>query len=276
MDDEGMICESLEPLILKYKPRFIYVNPDFQNPTGIVMSMKRRKALLSLSHKYKLPVIEEDAASEIRFEGVRIPSLKALDKGNNVIFIYSFALTFAPGIRRRLFWRQNPDQKPELYRFNPLISLDSISQQLLSSLFEKGYLSEKSEKYLYGLYGKKGSDVRLSAGCSCHGPGISQACRRRNLWCNWRRISIPSGIHKVNGKGRILHTGNIFYLKGSNGDSYIRRIFPTPASCRSRKGFKFSGSHSGKQGSGYGKRGRAGQLMLRKSERGSDNLMLQS
>ncbi len=108
MDDEGMICESLEPLILKYKPRFIYVNPDFQNPTGIVMSMKRRKALLSLSHKYKLPVIEEDAASEIRFEGVRIPSLKALDKGNNVIFIYSFALTFAPGIRRRLFWRTKP------------------------------------------------------------------------------------------------------------------------------------------------------------------------
>ena len=53
------------------------------------MSLHRRKALLSISQKYKLPIIEEDGASEIRFEGIHIPSLKALDKGNTVIYIYS-------------------------------------------------------------------------------------------------------------------------------------------------------------------------------------------
>jgi hypothetical protein len=50
MDEEGVICECLETLILKYNPRFIYVNPDYQNPTGVVMSLNRRKALLALAH----------------------------------------------------------------------------------------------------------------------------------------------------------------------------------------------------------------------------------
>ncbi len=98
MDEEGMICENLGPLIETHKPRFIYVNSSYHNPTGIGMSMERKKRLLELSYQYRVPLIEEDEASELFFEGDRIPSLKSMDPGENVIYMYSFSLTMVPGV----------------------------------------------------------------------------------------------------------------------------------------------------------------------------------
>lgn len=240
MDEEGMICESLEPLILKYKPRFIYVNPDFQNPTGIVMSLKRRKALLSLSHKYKLPVIEEDAASEIRFEGVRIPSLKALDKGNNVIFIYSFALTFAPGIRMAFILADKTLIRSLSYIVSiRLISLDSISQQLLSSYIEKGIYQRNLRNICTDYMEKRDLMCNCLQEAAAMGLEYHKPAGGVYLWCRLtpdidsRRVYIKS-----TGKGVSFIPGNIFYLKGSKGDSYIRLNFSYPSKLQIEKGIQ--------------------------------------
>ena len=60
--------------------------------------MERKKRLLELSYQYRVPLIEEDEASELFFEGDRIPSLKSMDPGENVIYMYSFSLTMVPGV----------------------------------------------------------------------------------------------------------------------------------------------------------------------------------
>ena len=91
-------CVSETALIETHKPRFIYVNSSYHNPTGIGMSMERKKRLLELSYQYRVPLIEEDEASELFFEGERIPSLKSMDPGENVIYMYSFSLTMVPGV----------------------------------------------------------------------------------------------------------------------------------------------------------------------------------
>lgn len=240
MDEDGIICDSLESLILKYQPKFIYVNPDFQNPTGIVMSLNRRKALLALSYKYKLPVIEEDASSEIRFEGVRIPSLKALDKGNNVIFIYSFALTFAPGIRMAFVLADKTLIKSLSYIVSiRLISLDSISQKLLSSYIEKG-IYQRNLRNICADYKEK-RDLMCACleeagplGLEFHKPtgGVY-------LWC---RLATDIDFHqlyvKTTEKGVSFIPGNVFYLKGSKGDSYIRLNFSYPSKLQIEKGIK--------------------------------------
>lgn len=98
MDDEGMICEYLEPLIELHKPKFIYINCSYHNPTGVVLSMQRRKKLLELSYKYRLPIVEDDEASELFFGSRQMPSLKSMDPGQNVIYMHSFALTMVPGV----------------------------------------------------------------------------------------------------------------------------------------------------------------------------------
>ena len=241
MDDDGILCDSLECLILKYNPKFIYVNPDFQNPTGIVMSLSRRKALLSLSHKYKLPIIEEDASSEIRFEGVRIPSLKALDKGNNVIFIYSFALTFAPGIRMAFVLADKTLIKSLSYIVSiRLISLDSISQKLLSSYIEKGIYQRNLRNICVDYKEKR--DLM----CSC----LEEEARALGLdyrkpiggvylWC---KLAPDIDYHQLNvrttEKGVSFIPGNIFYIKGSKGDNYIRLNFSYPTKLQIENGIR--------------------------------------
>ncbi|HVI41365.1 MAG TPA: PLP-dependent aminotransferase family protein [Anaerovoracaceae bacterium] len=240
MDEEGIICGSLEPLILKHNPKFIYVNPDFQNPTGIVMSLNRRKALLSLSHKYKLPIIEEDASSEIRFEGIKIPSLKTLDKGNNVIFIYSFALTFAPGIRMAFVLADKTLIKSLSYIVSiRLISLDSISQKMLSSYIEKGIYQRNLRNICVDYMEKRDLmcdclEEARSLGLDFHKPSGGVY-----LWCrlapdvDYRQLYL-----KTTERGVSFIPGNVFYLKGSKGDSYIRLNFSYPSKLQIVKGIK--------------------------------------
>ena len=77
MDHDGMLIDQLEDNVKKYKPKFIYAVSTFQNPTGITMSMDRRKALIEIATKYNVPIIEDNPYKDIRFSGEDVPSLKA-------------------------------------------------------------------------------------------------------------------------------------------------------------------------------------------------------
>lgn len=82
------------------QPKFIYVVPDFQNPSGITMSLEKRQALLSLGKKYEIPIVEDSPYRELRYRGENIPSIFSLDKNQgNVIGIYTFSKILCPGIR---------------------------------------------------------------------------------------------------------------------------------------------------------------------------------
>ena len=77
----------------------VYVIPNFSNPSGVVLSLDRRKALLHLASKYDFLIFEDDPYGELRFEGSPLPSLKSMDNENRVIHIRSFSKTFTPGFR---------------------------------------------------------------------------------------------------------------------------------------------------------------------------------
>ena len=99
-DIKGME-EGITDLVQKgITPKFIYVVPDFQNPSGITMSLKKRKALLALCEEYKIPIVEDSPYRELRYRGQDIPSLYTLDDNKgNVIGIYTFSKIFNPGLR---------------------------------------------------------------------------------------------------------------------------------------------------------------------------------
>jgi len=84
------------------KPKFIYVIPDFQNPSGITMSLEKRKALLELSYQYNIPILEDSPYRDLRYSGHNEPSIFSLDQkqnGSNVIGLYTFSKMFCPGMR---------------------------------------------------------------------------------------------------------------------------------------------------------------------------------
>lgn len=100
MDEDGMIMEELEKVI-EQNPRakFIYTVPDFQNPTGITMSVERRKRLVELAEQSGIPVIEDSPYVEVTFEGEILPAIKSFDTQGMVIYLGSFSKTFSPGVR---------------------------------------------------------------------------------------------------------------------------------------------------------------------------------
>jgi len=84
------------------KPKFIYVIPDFQNPSGITMSLEKRNALLDLSRDQSIPILEDSPYRDFRYFGETIPSIYSLDQkrgGGNVIGLYTFSKLFCPGLR---------------------------------------------------------------------------------------------------------------------------------------------------------------------------------
>jgi len=101
-DIEGF-GKKIEMLNSRYNPpKFIYVVPDFQNPSGISMSLGKRKALLDLSYRYDIPIVEDSPYRSLRYYGNNIPSIYELDQkqnGDNVIGVYTFSKLFCPGMR---------------------------------------------------------------------------------------------------------------------------------------------------------------------------------
>jgi 2-aminoadipate transaminase len=101
--DIGRMRDILESYAkINVKPKFIYVVPDFQNPSGITMSLEKRQALLDLSYEYGVLIVEDSPYRWLRFSGQNIPSIYSLDQergGNHVVGIYTFSKFFCPGMR---------------------------------------------------------------------------------------------------------------------------------------------------------------------------------
>ncbi len=99
VDGEGMRVDLLPEILEDNDVKFIYVIPNFQNPSGVTLSLKRRKELLKVAQQYGVPILEDDAYGELRYSGEVLPALKELDEGGQVIYLGSFSKVLSPGLR---------------------------------------------------------------------------------------------------------------------------------------------------------------------------------
>lgn len=104
LDHEGIVIDELEKLLLKLKsegikPKFLYTVPTAQNPTGITMSLERRKRLLELAEEYDFLIVEDNPYGYILFEDVEVRHLKSLDRSGRVIYLSTFSKVLVPGLR---------------------------------------------------------------------------------------------------------------------------------------------------------------------------------
>lgn len=91
--------DELEDLLVRYRPKLIYTNPSFQNPTGITMPIRTRRELLELAGRYRVPIVEDGTYRELYFREPPPPGLHELDTHNLVIHLNSFSKVLAPGLR---------------------------------------------------------------------------------------------------------------------------------------------------------------------------------
>jgi 2-aminoadipate transaminase len=109
VDADGMQTDRLEAILAAHpRAKMVYTVPDFQNPTGVTMSLDRRRTLIDLANRHDLIVVEDTPYRHIRFAGDALPTLKSLDTQGRVIHLGSFSKVLVPGLR--IGWAvANPD-----------------------------------------------------------------------------------------------------------------------------------------------------------------------
>ncbi len=100
MDEFGMCAKSLEEAIIANpNAKYIYLIPNFQNPTGITMPLSRRKEIYEVAKKYNMPIYEDDPYGELLFRGEAEPTIKSFDTEDLVVYAGSFSKTLSAGLR---------------------------------------------------------------------------------------------------------------------------------------------------------------------------------
>ncbi len=100
VEPDGMSIEGLEKA-LKSNPaaKFIYTIPNFQNPSGVTMSLEKRKKMYELAKKYEVLIIEDNPYGDLRYSGENVPAIKSFDEDGIVIYAGSFSKVISPGLR---------------------------------------------------------------------------------------------------------------------------------------------------------------------------------
>lgn len=138
----GMSISSLETVLMQNRVKFIFVTPDYQNPTGTAMPLPERRRLLELAVRFQVPVIEDSIYARVHLRGAAIPSLKSLDTSGNVIQIDSFSKIAFPGLR--VGWCIGAESAIERLRSvkqSTDLHTDQLSQATLAEFMRRGYLT---------------------------------------------------------------------------------------------------------------------------------------
>jgi GntR family transcriptional regulator, regulator for abcA and norABC len=96
----GLNPEDILYLYKKHKIKMVFLNPIFQNPTGTVLSLEKRKRVLAITQEFGIPVVEDDPYSLISLnDRINTSTLKSLDKSGTVLYISSLSKLAASGLR---------------------------------------------------------------------------------------------------------------------------------------------------------------------------------
>ncbi|MFC4766478.1 PLP-dependent aminotransferase family protein [Effusibacillus consociatus] len=225
IDREGMNVDVLEGVLARYRPRFVYTVPTFQNPTGYTMSLARRQRLLELSEKYGFPIVEDDAYRHLQHGAEPPAPLKSMDRQGNVIYINTFSKILFPGLR--LGWVAGSRSFIQLVtrRKELSITTNTLGQHALLSFLQDGCLPGHLERCRQ-LY-RKQADVMGRFLDSLTPLGISFEPTAGGFYY-W--VSLPEGIQpkeilKESISGGVLFAPGDMFLARETDQPFIRLCY---------------------------------------------------
>ncbi len=159
-DGHGMRMDLLEKVLTrlakrKKKPKFIYVVPDFQNPSGVTMTVERRKRLLELAYQHEIPILEDSPYRELRYAGESVPAIYGLDTENQVMVLGTFSKLLCPGLR--LAWIMAPHEwmdRMVVAKQGMDLCSPTYTQLIGAEYMKRGLLPQQIER-IRKIYGRK-------------------------------------------------------------------------------------------------------------------------
>ncbi|MCY8237193.1 PLP-dependent aminotransferase family protein [Bacillus inaquosorum] len=190
VDKDGMRIDILQNVCEKHKPKVIFTIPTFHNPTGFVMSLKRRKQLLDIAGSIHSIIVEDDPCSEIYFEKKPPVTLKSMDQFGNVIYLRGLSKTIAPSCRIGILTASGSIFNRLLAaKANADLGSPLLTQKAILPLINSKRMIDHSKKLRTAL--KIRRDLALDLLTSLSPEGVSWTIPEGglNLW-----ISLPSWI----------------------------------------------------------------------------------
>ncbi|MFT8709553.1 MAG: PLP-dependent aminotransferase family protein [Sporolactobacillus sp.] len=223
MDREGLRLDVLEAQLARYKPKFIYTIPNFHNPTGITMSVRRRIELLKLAYRYQIPILEDDPYGDILFEGEKLPPIKALDSYGYVIYLSTFSKALFPGLR--LGWLVAPE--PVLRKFMLLkqitdLHVNTDSQMLMDAYLRQGHY-EAHLRQILPIYQQKRDAASALLEAEQSLIQFERPCGGFYLWCHLPyQVTQKRLLASCADQGMLYTPGNVFFAQPSDGEHWLR------------------------------------------------------
>lgn len=196
LDEDGINTVLMEQEIKRLadkgkRAKFIYVIPDFQNPSGITLTLERRHQLIELAEKYDLIIIEDSPYRQLRFEGDAPPPIISLNT-ERVMALYTFSKILLPGFR--LGWVAGPSeliQKMAVAKQAVDLCAPPFNQAILAEYMKRGYLQSQIKKIIVAYREKR--DYMLSQLEKHLGktPGVTWTKPRGGLFL-W--VTLPEGL----------------------------------------------------------------------------------
>ena len=235
VDAEGLDTVRLAELLEQRRdqdnlPKLLYTVPTFQNPSGQTMSHRRRQELLDLADRYGFLIIEDNAYGELRFAGEEIPTLKALDPGERVIYLGTFSKILSPGIRigwihaapeiieRAIQVRQGMDQ-----------CSNSLGQLLALEFGRRGLIEKQIKKTVHLLEERARLTLDLVARDFPAGTTWTNPEGGFYIW-----VTLPTGIdtaqllsHCIE-KARVAYVAGVAFYVGQEGNNQMRLCYSQP------------------------------------------------
>ena len=235
-DAEGLDTARLAELLEQRRrqgslPKLLYTVPTFQNPSGQTMSYRRRQELLDLAGRYGFLIIEDNAYGELRFAGEEVPTLKALDTGERVIYLGTFSKILSPGIR--IGWIHAAPQIIER-AIQMRQAMDQCSNslgQLLALEFGRRGLIEKQIKKTVGLLGER---ARLTLNL------IAREFPAGTTWTNpeggfytWvtllPEVDTAQLLSLCIEKAQVAYVAGVAFYAGKGGNNQMRLCYSQPS-----------------------------------------------
>jgi 2-aminoadipate transaminase len=226
MDNDGPLITEAEAAIRKHHPKFAYLVPTFQNPSGITMTLERRKALLSLLRKKNLYAIEDDPYGFLRWAGKKVPSLYELAGGKGIIYLSTFSKILSPGIRLG-FVVAETDMINQLVLAKQAADLqpNTLIQRAVYHYCKRGYLDQHIPKIISSY--QQRAEWMLDAMEQYFPPTVEWVRPDGGMfiWCRLAKGLSATKVFKAAVKQNVAFvSGTVFHANGG-GDNTLRLNF---------------------------------------------------
>lgn len=231
VESDGMDIEFLEKTLQSEKNvRFIYTIPNFQNPSGVTMSLEKRRALYRLAKKHSVLILEDNPYGDIRVAGEDIPSIKSMDDEGIVIYAGSFSKILSPGLR--VGYMVAPKEivsKATVGKQTSDVHTPVLNQMIVEQWLSNYDFNEHIEK-IQDIYRKK-----LDLMCQCIGKGLGDVVKYVKpqgglfAWCELpKSINMQLFCQTAVSNGVAVVPGNAFLTDESQPCQHFRVNFSTP------------------------------------------------